>query len=165
MIIRPETRFDIGSIRTLVTASFTGAPHASRAEAAIVDGLRDGRALTISLVAEDCRELMGHIAFSPVLIDGVHIGWFGLGPVAVRGGMQRRGIGKAMIEAGFDHLKSLGARGCVVLGDPAFYGRFGFECDPDWQFPGVPQVYFQRSAFHDPTPVGIVSYHAAFYSA
>lgn len=99
-----------------------------------------------------------NIAFSPVSIDGRHIGWFGLGPIAVGKDMQRRGIGKALIDAGLERTNAMGARGCVVLGAPAYYGRFGFESDASLRVPDVPIEYFQRLTFHGHSPKGVVEY-------
>lgn len=163
MIIRGERPSDLPAIRSLVTAAFQNAPHASGTEAAIVDGLREAGVLTLSLVAEADGAVVGHVAFSPVSIDAEHTGWFGLGPVAVRGDMQRRGIGKALIEAGLEHIGAMGAQGCVVLGEPAYYGRFGFESDAKLRFADVPERYFQRLAMSGQPPVGMVKYHSVFY--
>jgi putative acetyltransferase len=60
-------------------------------------------------------------------------------------------------------LREKGAAGCVVLGEPAYYGRFGFLADPALVFPGAPPEYFQAFAFGASRPRGVVSYHAAFY--
>jgi putative acetyltransferase len=163
MIIRPETARDIAEIQTLVTIAFEGAPHSDGTEGAIVDALRAAGALTTSLVAERDGLIVGHVAFSPVEIDGKSVDWYGLGPVAVRPDQQRQGVGVRLIEAGLDEIKALGARGCVVLGDPAYYSRFGFSADAALQFPGVPHEYFQRLAFGDDKRHGIVRYHSAFY--
>ena len=70
MQIRCEEPDDVEAIRATVTAAFTNAPHSSGTEAAIVDALRHAGALAVSLVAEDEGEIVGHIAFSPVTIDG-----------------------------------------------------------------------------------------------
>ncbi|RYE66093.1 MAG: N-acetyltransferase [Oxalobacteraceae bacterium] len=113
--------------------------------------------------AERDGVISGHIAFSPVEINGQSVDWYGLGPVAVKPDQQRQGVGTRLIEAGLDEIKALGARGCVVLGDPAYYGRFGFHPDASLQFPGVPQEYFQRLAFSDDKRDGVVRYHSAFY--
>lgn len=163
MIIRDELHSDIPIIRSVVTAAFKDAPHASGTEAAIVDRLRDGGALTLSLVAEMGDMVVGHVAFSPVLIDGKQIGWFGLGPVAVRNDMQQRGIGKSLIEAGLKRINSMGARGCVVLGEPTYYERFGFGSDANLRFVDVPAEYFQRLTIRGQPPTGNVEYHPAFY--
>lgn len=163
MIIRSETSLDIPEIQTLVANAFENAAHSDGTEGAIVEALRATGALTISLVAERDGVISGHIAFSPVEINGQSVDWYGLGPVAVKPDQQRQGVGTRLIEAGLDEIKALGARGCVVLGDPAYYGRFGFHPDASLQFPGVPQEYFQRLAFSDDKRDGVVRYHSAFY--
>jgi Predicted acetyltransferase len=163
MIIRPETAHDIPEIQKLIAIAFEGAPHSDGTEGAIVDALRAAGALTTSLVAERDGVVTGHVAFSPIDIDGKSFNWYGLGPVAVLPDQQRQGIGVQLIEAGLEEIKALGARGCVVLGDPAYYGRFGFSADAALQFPGIPPEYFQRLSFGDDDRNGIVRYHSAFY--
>lgn len=163
MIIRDEAPKDVEAISALVTTAFKSAPHSNGSEAAIVEALRADNALTISLVAEEQGNVVGHVAYSPVSINGIHRGWFGLGPIAVLNRLQRRGIGKALIEAGNGRLTTMGARGCVVLGDPTYYGRFGFRSDTNLRFAGVPERNFQRLLFNSEAPTGLVKYHAAFY--
>ncbi|GFE74188.1 GCN5 family N-acetyltransferase [Novosphingobium sp. TCA1] len=148
-----------------MTAAFLGAEHASGTEGAIVDALRDSGALTISLVAESDDAIVGHVAFSPITIDGAEIGWFGLGPVAVAPDLQRGGIGARLIEAGLARLREMGAQGCVVLGDPTYYARFGFVSDPALAYPGVPAEYFQRLVMTGAAPAGTVAYHQGFNAA
>lgn len=160
MLIRPEQPEDTDAIRALTTEAFASAPHSSGTEAAIVDALRAAGALTLSLVASEGNEIVGHVAFSPVTIDGAERGWFGLGPVSVRPGRQRGGIGSGLIREGLRRLRESG--GCVLLGDPAYYGRFGFAADPALVLEGVPPGYFMRLAFGAETPAGTVRYHAAF---
>lgn len=67
------------------------------------------------------------------------------------------------MEAGLDAIIRLGARGCVVLGDPAYYARFGFANEAALLLPGVPAEYFQCLRFDGDDQQGTVSYHAAFY--
>lgn len=165
MIIRQENAQDIEEIRALITIAFEGALHSGGTEGAIVDAVRKEGALTVSLVAEQDGELVGHVAFSAVQIDGKETRWYGLGPVAVRPDRQRQGVGVRLIKAGLDQIRSLGAAGCVVLGDPGYYSRFGFKADPALNFPGVPQEYFQSLLFGTDAPQGDVDYHQAFYRA
>ena len=165
MIIRDEQPADIPAVRALVTGAFRDAPHSSQTEAAIVDGLRGAGVLALSLVASDGGALLGHVAFSPVAIGGQELGWYGLGPLAVHPEMQGRGIGQALVCAGLDRLKAIGAKGCVLLGAPAYYGRFGFATDPRLWLADVPQEYFQVLAFGGQLPAGEVRYHAAFEAA
>ncbi len=162
--IRPETPADADAIRALTAAAFAGAPHSSGTEAAIIDALRAAGALTLSLVAAEAGGIVGHAAFSPVTCSSGASGWFGLGPVSARPDRQRAGVGQALIRTGLATLRDQGAAGCVVLGDPRYYGRFGFACDPALRYGDVPQEYFQRIVFRGPPPAGEITYHPSFDS-
>ena len=162
MEIREARQPDSAAIRDLVSAAFRSADHSSGTEAAIVEALQNAGALTLSLVAEMADGIAGHIAFSPVTIDGAAGVWYGLGPVSVRPDRQRQGIGTALIDSGLDRLRKAGARGCVVLGNPGYYRRFGFVSDPALRLEGVPPEYFMRLILAGPTPSGLVAYHGAF---
>lgn len=160
--IRPEIPNDIPSIRAVTAAAFKNIPFSKENEADIVDALRRAGALTISFVATEQGNVVGHVAFSPVLIDREAGSWYGLGPVSVRPENQRRGVGRRLIERGLEALRSLGAEGCVVLGEPSYYGRFGFVSDPDLRLAGAPPGYFQRVALKGTLPKGEVSFQPAF---
>ncbi|WP_338447025.1 N-acetyltransferase [Pelagerythrobacter marensis] len=160
--IRPERAGDQSAIRNLVSAAFAGTPHSDGSEPDIVDALRADGDLAISLVAQEGLDIVGHAAFSPVSIADGSAGWYGLGPVAVAPERQRRGIGAALIERGIAMLHERGAAGCVVLGDPAYYNRFGFAHDPALAYPGPPPEYFQRLVIGGGAPRGIVTYAPAF---
>ncbi|KQU72712.1 GCN5 family acetyltransferase [Aminobacter sp. DSM 101952] len=162
MKLRAERPEDVDTIRSLTSAAFATAPHSSQTEAAIVDALRDAGALTLSLVAEDDGEIAGHVAFSPVTVNGADAGWYGLGPVSVWPDRQGRGIGQALIRKGLDDLRQQGAKGCVLIGDPAYYGRFGFVADPRLTYGDIPSQYVQRLAFGDELLVGELAFHAGF---
>ncbi|WP_428156165.1 GNAT family N-acetyltransferase [Brevundimonas sp.] len=162
MIIRPETPADVAFIRSLTDAAFVGVEHSSQTEGAIVDALRRAGALSLSLVAEQDGAIIGHVGFSPVRIDSEDIGWFGLGPVSVSPGLQRGGVGSALIKAGLDLLESQGAKGCVVLGDPQYYGRFGFSSDHGLRYGDVPAEYFQSRVMSGEPVGGEVTYHEGF---
>ena len=162
MRIRPELPSDAPAIAALIGSAFADAEHSDGNEAAIVEGLREGGALAVSLVAVEDGGIIGHVAFSPVRIEGHDAGWFGLGPVAVEPQRQRCGIGESLINDGLTRLHALGAHGCVVLGDPAYYGRFGFVFDDRLRYPGPPAQYFQALVLAGPIPTGNVSYHPAF---
>jgi putative acetyltransferase len=162
MNIRAEIPEDAAIIRAITSAASEGAPHSSGTEAAIVDALRAAGALTVSLVAVQNGEIVGHVAFSPVTIDCKSTGWFGLGPVSVRPDQQGAGIGQALIRHGLDQLRRMGAEGCVVLGDPRYYRRFGFTNDPELRYGDVPPEYFQQLLLKGVTPKGEVAYHPSF---
>ncbi|MGC1302238.1 MAG: N-acetyltransferase, partial [Caulobacteraceae bacterium] len=85
-----------------------------------------------------------------------------LGPVSVRPDRQRTGIGSAVIRDGLRRLRGMGAQGCVVFGDPGYYGRFGFISDPGLRYPGAPDGYFLRLSFTQDAPGGEVAYHPGF---
>lgn len=165
MIIRPEAGTDAIAIRALVSAAFDDAPHASGTEADIVDALREGGVLTLSLVCTVANEVVGHVAFSPVVVGCAAEGWFGLGPVAVQSEYRGQGIGQRLIEAGLSRLRERGAGGCVVLGDPAYYRRFSFAADPAIVLAGVPPEYFQSLSLCGNRPEGEARYHLAFGAA
>lgn len=162
MELRFEQEDDVHVIRALTDAAFEKMPFSNQNESAIIDALRNENGLTISLVAVKSTKVVGHIAFSPVTINGVQDDWYGLGPVSVWPEHQTQGIGRTLINNGLEKLKGLGAKGCVVLGDPDYYKQFGFACDPGLQFLSAPAAYFQRLAFVHPVPAGEVRYHPAF---
>lgn len=160
--IRPEQPGDEAAIAALTTAAFATAEHSDGTEAAIIANLRTAGALLLSLVAVDGTEIIGHIAFSPVTIGGVDQGWVGLGPIAVDPGRQGQGIGAALIGEGLAQMRAQGQHGCVLLGDPAYYTRFGFAADPAITYPGPPPEYFMALRFDGPAPKGETAYHPAF---
>jgi putative acetyltransferase len=121
--IRKETPADHAATREVHLAAFP-----TPLEADLVDALRAAGHLTVSLLAVEGEAIVGHIAFSPVstekpaLVSGV-----GLAPVAVTPAFERRGIGGELIRQGIQACKSLRFGWVVVLGDPAYYRRFGFD--------------------------------------
>lgn len=162
MEIRKEAASDIDVIRAITRAAFKPVEHSSQTEAAIVDALRNSGVLSMSLVAVEGEEIVGHVAFSPITIEGVDKGWFGLGPVSVRPDKQKKGIGATLIEDGLQRLSATKAKGCVVLGDPNYYARFGFEVDSELFLDGVPAEYFMRRVIEGDMPRGRVAYHKGF---
>ncbi|MBR0897116.1 N-acetyltransferase [Bradyrhizobium tropiciagri] len=163
MQIRDERPEDIAAIGEITAAAFAGAPYSSGTEARIVEALRHAGALTLSLVAtSDDGRIRGHIAFSPVQINGVAGRWYGLGPVSVTPELQRRGIGGALIREGLARLAALNADGCILLGDPAYYSHFGFVSDATLTYGGKPSPHLQRLVLKGDPPKGDVSYHPAF---
>jgi len=162
MIIRSEQPADVAAIFDLTAVAFRGRPHSAGTEPYITDALRDAGALRLSLVAERDGVVVGHVAFSPVTISDGSAGWYGLGPIAVLPEWQRQGVGTALIREGLARLKSLGAAGCVLLGDPRYYSRFGFANDPALVYEGAPAQYFMALAFDSRMARGIVRYHTAF---
>lgn len=163
MQISDETPQDRDAIFAVTQAAFKNHPHSQQTEGYIIDALRQSGALALSLVARQDGRVVGHIAFSPVVIDDGASRWYGLGPVSVAPDFQRQGIGAALIREGLARLKEMGAAGCVVLGEPGYYTRFGFEATPALTYSGVPPEYFMALAF-TASASGEVAYHPAFYA-
>lgn len=162
MTIRNEQSQDIEAISRLTEAAFRNEEYSSHTEHFIVNALRRTGQLSISLVAAEHDEILGHVAISPVSISSGVTGWYGLGPISVRPDRQGKGIGSALMRAALQQLRQQGVAGCVVLGDPAYYGRFGFKAHPGLELPDVPPEYFQALSFTGELPVGVVKYAAAF---
>lgn len=120
MIIRSERAADQAAIHAVHAASFP-----TTAEARLVDALRAARRLRISLVAVEGDAIIGHIAFSPVHVAHTTDG-LGLAPLAVIPAEQRRGVGAELVRAGLVACEHVDCAFVVVLGDPRYYGRFGF---------------------------------------
>lgn len=160
--IRNEQPSDIPNIFELTQAAFKDIEYSSHTEQFIVNALRDSQQLIVSLIAEYEGQIVGHIAFSPVSISDGTTNWYGLGPVSVQPEFQNQGIGSQLIHAGLDKLKTLKAAGCVLLGDPEYYARFGFKAKSELVLQGVPAEYFQTLSFTEKIPLGNVVYAEAF---
>jgi len=162
MIIRKETQSDVRAITDITKAAFENHPYSNNTEQFIINALRAANALTVSLVAEIDGKLVGHIAFSPVTFSDGSENWYGLGPISVLPDCQKQGIGTKLVSEGLSLLKALGAEGCVLVGDPNYYKRFGFSNPDGLQHEGVPQENFLALSFCDRIPTGIVEFHKAF---
>lgn len=162
MIIRKEMESDFEAITEVTIAAFNTLPISNHTEQFIIKTLRAAGVLTISLVAEIDDQIVGHIAFSPVTISDGSTDWYGLGPVSVLPKYHRQGIGKSLINKGLDLLKDLEAQGCVLVGDPNYYKKFGFQNYPDLIHEGIPQEVFIALPFSERIPKGIVVFHEGF---
>ncbi|GAB2315176.1 GNAT family N-acetyltransferase [Stenotrophomonas geniculata] len=160
--IRAEAIDDHATLRALTEAAFRDAAHSSHTEQFIVAALRARGELSVSLVAEMDGKVIGHVAVSPVTISDGSTGWFGLGPISVLPAWQGQGIGAALMHAALEALRQQDAHGCVLLGEPAYYGRFGFRAEPGLVLPGVPAEYFQALCLQPPLAQGEVQYSPAF---
>lgn len=123
LVIRVETPADIPGVRAVNEAAFETAE-----EAALVDALREGGKLVLSLVADLDGELVGHVLFTDIVMEpgSAEDRMLGLAPVAVLPECRGRGIGSSLVRRGVEDCRELGYRGIVVLGHPGFYSRFGF---------------------------------------
>lgn len=162
-LIRREAEADITAIQRLVTRSFAGADFTSHQEQSTIDALRDADILAVSQVAIVTPHVAGYVAAAPVRIADGTGGWYGIGPIAVDPDFQGRGIGAALMESALQILHEGGAGGAVALGDPNFYGRFGFQVIDGLYYPDAPEGYFMARNLGDVSiPQGEVSYHPAF---
>jgi putative acetyltransferase len=162
IVIRDETKADVGVISEVTIAAFETLEISRHTEQFIIEALRSAKALTVSLVVEVDGRVVGHIAFSPVTISDGTRTWYGLGPVSVLPEYQRRGIGKALIQEGLSRLKHLNAKGCCLVGHPQYYRKFGFENVPGLVHEGVPQEVFFALSFEGRFPQGAVMFHEGF---
>lgn len=165
VLIRPETPADIASVFAVHAAAFE-----TDAEARLVNAIREAGGATVSLVAEQDGEVVGHILFSPVTLENASstLHFTGLAPVGVLPSHQRHGIGGRLIHAGLEECRKLGIGGCVLLGDPGYYSRFGFQaaathglrCVYDAPPEAFQALELTPGAFHGLS--GTVHYHPAF---
>lgn len=120
-MIRPERPADRDAIRAVHLASFPTA-----AEANLVDELRDCNLHIASLVFEREGHIVGHVLFSE--LDSM-LRTAALGPVGVLPEHRRQGIAHSLIETGIGFCRRAGAQVICVLGNPAYYKRFGFSSE------------------------------------
>ena len=159
--IRNEQSSDQQAIWAVHAACFP-----TPAEARLVDLLRSAHKLTVSLVATVADQVVGHVAFSPVTTADGCTG-VGLAPVAVLESYRRQGIAAQLIEAGLRACRDAGCGWAVVLGNPGYYGRFGFRAAAESglvdEYGGGPA--FQALELHPgalPRGAGLVRYAAEF---
>jgi putative acetyltransferase len=141
--VREERQEDMRAVRDVNTRAF-----GQTAEASIVDSLRESCPGLLSLVAVNCGRIVGHILFSPVVIEyeGRTVSGMGLAPMSVLPEYQHRGIGSALINTGIDMLRERRCPFVIVLGHSGYYPRFGFERASHYairsQWEGIPDEAF-----------------------
>ena len=160
--IRPEDKRDIDRVTEIIQAAFKDHSYSNQKEHLLVTELRNRGKLALSLVAEIESHLVGHIGFSRVFIDGDHVDWYGLAPVSVDPAYQNQRVGSKLITSGLAELKKRGARGCVVLGEPNYYERFGFQHHEELTMEDAPQELFLTMPFNRQLLSGTVTYHDLF---
>jgi putative acetyltransferase len=162
--IRPETSADQAAIYDVTQRAFAPMPYAGGDEQDLIDTLRAGDALTLSLVAVEGDRVVGHIAFSPAIAADGSTSWFALGPVSVAPDVQSYGIGAMLIREGIDRLKAMDASGCILTGNPKYYTRFGFLPFPDLAPACEPAQYFMILPLAVLKPTSIMAFHPLFYA-
>jgi putative acetyltransferase len=164
-LIRPERPDDSAAIGFVIRAAFLGKPYAAGDEAELVEALRRKNALVVSLVAELQGSVVGQVALSPAFASDGAAGWYALGPVSVLPEYQSRGIGAALVHEGLQAITKLGANGCILTGDPAYYARFGFALAPSNAPSQEPSEFFMIKLLEGQRPTGPICFDAAFYGA
>ncbi len=158
-----ETPADFQAVRRINEAAFD-----TRAEAELVEVLRERAKPLISLVAEDEGAIVGHILFTPVTVEDCESCLFGLAPMAVDPARQRSGIGSRLVREGLSRCEQVGAAGVVVLGHPGYYPRFGFRPASAFGIASeyaVPDAAFMALELADSSlerVSGVARYHPAF---
>jgi putative acetyltransferase len=165
--LRPEAPADVAELEALSLAAFALNPHSRQTEAQVVAQLRAAGDLFLSLVAQSGQPqapgaLVGHAVFTRITIDGGACDWFALGPLCVLPFRQGAGVGTALVQQGLRSLQQQGAAGCVVLGEPAYYGKFGFRSTPALRLPDAAPGCFLARPFARLLPMGTVHLHPAF---
>ncbi len=162
-MIRYARASDHPAIALLVTAAFGRSD-----EAALVAQLRADEDCLFEMVVEEDGEVLGHVLFSRLWADRFEL-YGALAPVSVRPDHHGKGLGSKLIRAGLEGAREFGCFGVLVLGDPAYYGRFGFSADAARQvkapFSGLPA--FQALALEENAFEGDLSitYPNAFNAA
>ena len=123
MEIRPYIPEDAAAVREVHRRAFDG----SEEEPHLVELLHRAKAASVSLVAVMVSQVVGHILFSPVVLDGRSgLRMVGLAPVGVLPEYQGKGIGSRLVREGLAACRDAGYGVAVVLGEPSYYSRFGF---------------------------------------
>ncbi len=162
--IRSELPDDIPEIRRVTELAFRKMHYAAGDEQDVIDRLRSANALSLSLVAMEGNQLLGHAAFSPVTLNSEVAPWLALGPVSVIPERQGQGIGSKLIRSGLEQLLDTDALGCILTGNPDYYRRFGFKLCSEHCPDDEPQEYFMVKRFKPALIKGQFAFHSAFYN-
>jgi len=152
-MIRYARAADRPAIDAVITAAFGRGD-----EAALVTRLRDDEDAMFELVAEEGGAVVGHILFSRLWADRLEL-YGALAPLAVDPARQGEGLGGQLVRSGLDCAREFGCHGVLVLGDPAYYGRFGFSAEAarDVASPYRGLAGFQALALEDGAFSGAIS--------
>lgn len=124
--LRPAEPMDHAGVFEVETAAF-----GQEDEARLAERLRARGEADFECVARAHGEVVGHILFSPLLLARQQETLRGsaLAPLAVRPDWQKRGVGSALVRMGLEFCASRGVDVVVVVGEPAYYSRFGFDSE------------------------------------
>ncbi len=160
--IRKEQAGDEDEIHALTLRAFDGHPYSDGDEADVIRLLRADGDLLLSLVAEEDGTLVAQASYSRAILSNEEEGWMVIGPIAVDPEHQGKGIGRALMAEGEQRLRELGAKGITVLGDPQFYGRFGYVQHTAMTLEGELGEYLQVKSFGADIPAATITYAQGF---
>lgn len=163
IVIRTEIESDYQEIYDITKCAFAPMPYSDGDEQDLINALRAGDALEISLVAEIDQKIVGHIAFSRAYCADGADRYYALGPVAVEPVLQKSGIGSALINAGIDILRMRDAACCILVGDINYYTRFGFKPAPHLCPDNEPAKFYMIMELNQIAPKHIIEFHPLFY--
>jgi putative acetyltransferase len=125
MDIRPARPEDVPALDAFLRTGFDSAAEADLVRRLCIDG-----DMVLTMVACD-PDLVGAAVFSRMAVDvnGSDIAAVALAPLAVAGPWRRQGVGEALVAAGHEALAKAGWVLSFVLGEPGYYGRFGYAAD------------------------------------
>lgn len=160
--VRGAIATDQVAIDWVLQTAFAHHPYSDHREHRQVQELRRLGVLTLELVAVHRGAIAGYGAFSRVRLAGAPGPWYGLAPLGVAPPHQRRGLGTQLVKTGLAQLQQRGALGCIVLGDPRYYGRFGFRPWGGLTYGLAPPNTVMAVALGAAVPRGAVTFHPAF---
>lgn len=163
-LIRPERADDDAAIYDVTKRAFAPMPFSDGDEQELIGRFREAGVLALSLVAEMDDRVVGQITLTPACAADCSPGWFALGPIAVAPEYQSMKIGSKLMEAAIAWLRGHDAAGCVLVGNPAYYSRFGFKSYPDLAPEGEPAEYYQILPLRVQEPNVVVGFHPLFYA-
>lgn len=162
MSIRTATHRDRDAIRRVEEHAF-----GQQTEAGLVDALVESGAAVLELVAEEDGQVVGHVLFSRLYVDSgaTKFPAVALAPLAVEPSFHGTGIGGALIREAHLRLRQAGEQLSIVLGEPAYYGRFGYAHGQAGKFQSDYQCEaLQAIAWGEVPETGRLVYAAAFQS-
>jgi putative acetyltransferase len=170
LTVRPETLDDVDVVEEVTRAAF-GGEEVTR----LLHALRDSVAwLGLSYVAVLGGEVVGHVSYTRAWVDAPDrvVGVLVLSPLSVRPDRQRQGVGRALVDATLDVMRTRDEPVVFLEGDPAYYRRIGWQPASRWGFT-APSVRIPEPAFQavllpaydtlDPRPTGALVYPDVFW--
>lgn len=163
IVIRPERPDDEVAVHDVTARAFAPMPFAGGDEQLLPARFRAAGVLALSSVAELDGKVVGQVTLTPALAADGSPDWFALGPISVEPDLHKHGIGSRLIAAAIAWMREQGAAGCALVGNPAYYSRFGWKPFPSLAPQGEPAEYYQILPLRIAEPETVVSFHPLFY--